>query len=183
MRIVGGRLRGRHLAAPADRAIRPTSDRTRETIFNILAHSEDMPDLDGATVLDAFCGTGALALEALSRGAAHAYLMDEAASSLALARRNVADLGEAARATLIRANATRPPPAPAAASVAFLDPPYGKDLAAPALAALAAAGWLAPGAVAVIEIAAGDPLPLPAGFTALDDRRYGDTRVVFVRIA
>lgn len=171
------------MAAPADRAIRPTSDRTRQAIFNILAHGEDMPDLDGATVLDAFCGTGALALEALSRGAAHAFLMDAAASSLALARRNIADLGETTHATLIRANATRPPPAPAAATVAFLDPPYGKDLAAPALAGLAAAGWLAPGAVAVVELAADDPLPLPAGFTALDDRRYGETRVVFARHA
>lgn len=181
MRIVGGRHRGRCLAPPTGRDVRPTSDRTREAIFNILAHAADVPPLEGAVVLDAFCGTGALGLEALSRGAAHATLLDRAAPSLKLAQANAAALGETARATAIRADATRPPAAARGHDIAFLDPPYRQNLAALALAALAAAGWLAPNAVAVVEEAADAPFVMPAGFTSLDERRYGDTLVRFLR--
>ncbi|WP_029010995.1 16S rRNA (guanine(966)-N(2))-methyltransferase RsmD [Azospirillum halopraeferens] len=185
MRIVAGSHRGRRLTAPAGSDVRPTGDRTREAIFNILAHSGWGPDggspVEGAAVVDAFCGTGALGLEALSRGAGSVTFLDTARGSLDAVRANVAALGEEARCTVLRADATRPPRAAAAVTLVFLDPPYRKDLAPAALAALAAAGWLARGAVTVVEEAAGAPLPLPAGFTALDERRYGDTRVLFAR--
>lgn len=185
MRIVGGRHRGRRLEAAGGRAVRPTTDRTREAVFNVLAHSgwgrDGGSPLEGARVLDAFCGTGALALEALSRGAEGAVLMDASAASLAVARRNAEALGEAARCRFLRADAARPPAAAEACDLAFLDPPYGQGLAEAALPALMARGWLAPGAVVVVETAAKDPLPLPEGIEALDERRYGDTRVCFLR--
>lgn len=185
MRIIGGSHRGRRLAAPSGRDTRPTSDRTREALFNILAHSDwgiggDSP-LPEARVLDVFCGTGALGLEALSRGAGHCTFLDGERAALAVTRRNVADLGEEARATIIRADATQPPAAPAPCRLVFLDPPYGKALTEPALRALTAKGWLAPGAVVVTEIAADDPVGLPEGFSLLDERLYGETRVIFAR--
>ncbi|MGQ9366973.1 16S rRNA (guanine(966)-N(2))-methyltransferase RsmD [Azospirillum sp. ST 5-10] len=183
MRIVGGSHRGRRLTAPAGRDVRPTSDRTREAIFNILAHSGWGPGggspVDGAAVLDVFAGTGALGLEALSRGAAAATFLDAGRAALDALRANVAALGEEGRCTVLRGDATRPPRAGTPATLAFLDPPYGRDLAPAALTALAAAGWLAPGAVLVVEEAADAPLALPTGFRALDERRYGDTRVLF----
>lgn len=184
MRVVGGSHRGRRLEAPAGATVRPTGDRTREAVFNILGHAGwgvgGTPVLDGARVLDAFCGTGALAFEALSRGASAAVLMDTAAASLRIARRNADTLGESGRCSFLRADATRPPTARAACMLAFLDPPYGKGLAEAALPALAGRGWFAPGAVVVAETTLKDPLPLPDGFTPLDERRYGDTRVTFL---
>ncbi len=187
MRIVGGRHRGRRLAAPAGRDTRPTTDRTRESLFNILSHADWGPDgadlLDGAVVVDAFCGTGALGLEALSRGAVHASFLDMGRAALDAVRANVAELGEGPRAAVLRADATRPPPPLRPCTLAFLDPPYGQELAPRALAGLAKAGWLAPGAVLVVEVAGRDPLPLPPGFMELDERRYGDTRVQFLRYA
>lgn len=185
MRIVGGRHRGRRLLAPAGHDVRPTSDRTRESLFNILAHSGWGPDgdnpLTGAIVLDAFCGTGALALEALSRGAAQALFLDKARTSLDTARRNAAELREEANCRFVTGDATRPPPAPAAATLVFMDPPYGQDLAPPALAALARAGWIAPDALCVVEVGADDPFTLPAGFEALDERAYSQARIIFAR--
>jgi len=185
MRIVGGRHKGRRLAAPGGRAVRPTTDRLREAVFDVLMHSTWGPDgadpVTGAAVLDAFCGTGALGLEALSRGAACTWFLDTGAEALDMARRNATALGEAGRAVTLRADATRPPRARTAAGLAFLDPPYGKGLAAAALAALSAAGWLVPGCVAVIELSRRDLFVAPLGFTMLDDRSYGETRIVFVR--
>ncbi|WP_114857828.1 16S rRNA (guanine(966)-N(2))-methyltransferase RsmD [Azospirillum brasilense] len=186
MRIVGGKHRGRRLAAPAGSDTRPTTDRTRESLFNILSHADWGPDgadlLEDAVIVDAFCGTGALGLEALSRGAAHASFLDMGRAALDAVRANVAALGEGANAAVLRADATRPPPPPGRpCTLAFLDPPYGQDLAPRALAGLAKAGWLAPGAVLVVEVAGRDPLPLPPGFAELDERRYGDTRVQFLR--
>ena len=148
MRIVGGRHRRRRLEAPKGRGVRPMTDRTRESLFDVLQHSgwgaKGGDPLVDAAVLDAFCGTGALALEALSRGAAGAWLLDISLESLAVASRNVTALGETVRATLLRADATRPPPATAAATVAFIAPPYDRNLAPLALAALLTRGWLAP---------------------------------------
>lgn len=185
MRIVGGSHRGRRLRAPAGRDTRPTTDRTREAIFNILAHPGWGPDggspVEGAVVLDAFCGTGALGLEALSRGARRAVFLDTGRAALECVRANIDDLGEGGRTAVLRADAARPPAAREAATLAFLDPPYGQDLATKALAALARGGWLASGAVAVVEEAASAPLAIPDGFTVLEDRRYGDTRVLFAR--
>lgn len=184
MRIVAGRHRGRRLQAPAGRDTRPTSDRTREAIFNILAHSGWGADggspVEGAVVLDGFCGTGALGLEALSRGAERALFLDIGRAALDTVRANIADLGETGRTAVLRADAGKPPAAPAAASLVFLDPPYGQDLAPKALAALARAGWLAPGAVVVVEEDAVATIVPPDGFTELEDRRYGDTRVLFL---
>ncbi|MEQ8968442.1 MAG: RsmD family RNA methyltransferase [Azospirillaceae bacterium] len=196
MRITGGRHRRRGLDAPPGRAVRPTTDRVREAVFNALAHGDwrdpeaedESPagradPLDGARVLDAFAGTGAMALEALSRGAASAVLMEVAGPVAALARANTAALGEEARARVLRADATRPPaPRPGeAADLVFLDPPYGRDLVAPALAALARAGWIEAGALVAIETDRRDPEPAADGLTVLDRRRYGDTAITYAR--
>ncbi len=186
MRIVGGSLRGRRLAAPDGGAVRPTSERAREALFNRLDHGAFSDDgassVAGARVLDAFCGTGALGLEALSRGAAQAVFVDSDAAAVAAARRNIAALGVAGRATVVRADAACPPRPPFASDLAFLDAPYRSGLTAPALAALAAAGWLAPGALCIAEIAAKSPAAAPpGGFETLDGRSYGKARFSFLR--
>ncbi len=185
MRIVGGKHRGRTLSAPPGRDVRPTSDRTRQALFNILAHCDWGPDgespLDGAVVLDAFCGTGALALEALSRGAQRAVLLDMARGSLDSARANAAALGESANARVLRGDATKPPPPAEPVTLAFLDPPYGRGLGEKALSALSAGGWFAPEALVILEEAASAAVTVPEGFTPLDERVYGDTRVTFLR--
>ncbi len=185
MRIVGGRNKGRRLATPGGRAVRPTTDRLREAMFDVLMHkpwgAAGADPVTDAVVLDAFCGTGALGLEALSRGAARALFLDASAAALDMVRRNATTLGEAGRTATVKADATRPPPARAAAGLAFLDPPYGQGLAAPALVALTRAGWLAPDAIAVVELARADPFMPPGDFAVLDDRRHGDTRVVILR--
>jgi 16S rRNA (guanine966-N2)-methyltransferase len=191
MRIVAGRHRGRVIAAPEDESVRPTSDRVRENLFNILAHArlgaEGGPVLENALVLDAFAGSGALGLEALSRGAAHVVFLDDDLTALECLRRNVAMLGEDAHATLVKADACRPPkPAnvrgtPAARTLAFLDPPYRSGLAATALAALAGAGWLAPAALAAVELDSKDAFAPLVGFTPVDERQYGRTRILILR--
>lgn len=181
MRIVGGSLRGRRLEVPPGDALRPTSDRAREALFNILQHSTLMTaPLAGTTMLDLFAGTGAIACEALSRGAAHATLVDQDRAALACARRNLDALGLAERATVLQVNATHLPAAARPAGFAYLDPPYRSGLAAPALASLAAGGWLAPGALAVIELAAREDFAPPDGFVLRDERRYGAARLVFL---
>jgi len=179
MRIVGGASRGAKLEAPEDGSIRPTADRTREAVFNILSHGRfgEAPPYRDAVVLDAFCGTGAMGLEALSRGAGHLVLMDKDPAAITVAGRNVTRLGAAGRCEIIRADATKPPRARRAASLIFLDPPYREDLAVSALAALDAAGWIAAGAVVVVETDLRDPLEAPAGFTLIDDRRQGRARL------
>ena len=181
MRITGGRHRGRRLAAPRGSDLRPTSDRVRESLFNILAHGRHGGDLAGAAVLDAFAGTGALGLEALSRGAAHATFMDIDRAALAGIERTLAVLDEDERASVLRADATRPPTPGASVAIAFLDPPYLSGLAHAAMVALAAAGWFAPGALVVVETEAGEDLTLPPGMELVDDRRYGGTRIMFLR--
>jgi 16S rRNA (guanine966-N2)-methyltransferase len=184
MRIVGGRHRGRRLLAPAGNTVRPTSDRAREALFNILTHGRFAADgipFAGKAVLDAFAGTGALGLEALSRGAAEAVFIERDPEAVAVLRRNVATLGEGARSEIVPGDATRPPRARLECAVVFIDPPYRSGLAAPALEALKHAGWLMPDALAVIELGARDELPPPAGFTLLDERVYGAARVVFLR--
>jgi len=183
MRIVGGQLRGRPLVAPGDAAIRPTSDRVREAIFNILAHGIAGYSLDGARVLDLFAGTGALGLEALSRGAAFCLFVEESADARALIRRNIEALGLTGVSKIFRRDATGLGPAGkhGGARVVFLDPPYGRGLAERALASAADGGWLAPGAVAVLEERKGEPVALPPGFQAIDRRTWGDTQALFAR--
>ena len=185
MRIIAGKHRHRMLVAPEGRAVRPTSDRAREAVFDILAHgrfSEQDACLD-ALVLDAFAGTGAFGLEALSRGARHAVFIEKDRGARAALQQNIAALGETAHAAIVNGDATRPPRATGACSLVFLDPPYGEDLAAPALTALAQSGWLAEGALAVIEIAAKEDLEVPKNFEPLDERRYGAAKFVFLRYA
>ncbi|MEI8396160.1 MAG: 16S rRNA (guanine(966)-N(2))-methyltransferase RsmD [Rhodospirillaceae bacterium] len=181
MRIVAGKHRGRTLHAPAGDAVRPTSDRIREALFNILAHAEWSPGLDGAQILDGFCGSGALGLEALSRGAASCVFMDSSADALDCARHNIAALKEDGRATLLRADVLKPPPARAPCTLALLDPPYGRELVVPALIALAAAGWLAPDALVIAEADTRDPINLPERFELLDNRAYRNTELRFLR--
>jgi 16S rRNA (guanine966-N2)-methyltransferase len=184
MRIVGGSHRGRRLVAPPGETVRPTSDRVREGLFNILSHggfaAEGIP-FAAAAVLDAFAGTGAFGLEALSRGAAEAVFIENDRDALAAMRRNIAALGETARSRVIARDATRPPRATVSCAVAFLDPPYKSGVAAPALTALAAAGWLSPDALAVAEIGAREEFLPPDGFALLDERVYGAARLVFLR--
>lgn len=186
MRIIAGRHRGRPLKAPRARGVRPSADRLREAVFNILAHGVDWPGFAGAAVLDVFAGSGAYGLEALSRGARSATFIDDDAAVLAAIRRNAAALGEARSITLLRLDATRLPPPPrtagAPAALAFLDPPYGSGLASPALTGLAGRGWLAAGAIAVVEVGALEPFTPPRGFTLLDERTYGAARVLFLRL-
>src|SRR5215207_635095 len=171
MRIVGGRFRGRALAGPRTDAVRPTSDRLRETIFNILAHAYDDP-VTGARVLDLFAGTGALGLEALSRGAAFALFVDDGADARALIRANIEALGLGGVTRLFRRDATRlglaHPVEPFA--LAFADPPYGRGLAEQALASARAGGWLASNALAVVEEATEAGFQPPEGFVELDRR-------------
>jgi len=184
MRIVGGRNRGRRLFAPPGDTVRPTSDRAREALFNILSHGRLAADgipFAGAAVLDAFAGTGALGLEALSRGAAEAVFFEQDPEALAVLRKNAASLGETARTQILPYDATRPPRAGTRCAVAFLDPPYRSGLAASALEAIAAADWLTPNALAIVELGAREEFELPAGFTLLDERRYGAARLLFLR--
>jgi 16S rRNA (guanine966-N2)-methyltransferase len=182
LRIVAGRHRGRRLLAPSGETTRPTAERVRQALFDMLWHAPwaGREVLDGARVLDAFAGTGALGLEALSRGAAHATFIEPDRAALAALRRNIATLGEEDRARVIAGDATRPPPAAAACGLLLLDPPYGKDLVPRALAALQAGGWIAPGALVVAEVAKTDPLDAP-GFEALAERAHGAARVVFLK--
>jgi len=190
LRVVGGRLKGRPLVVPgrgsaAGRALRPTADRVRESLFNVLVHGVKDFDIAGATVVDAFAGTGALGLEAMSRGAGHAVFIDDAPFALACVRDNAARLGLARDVTLLKLDARKLPPPPLAAkapaALVFLDPPYGSGLASVALAGFAQKGWLKPGAVAVAEVEAKEPLPAPKGFTLFDERTYGRARLVFLR--
>jgi 16S rRNA (guanine966-N2)-methyltransferase len=175
MRIVAGRLRGKALIAPQDRSIRPTSDRVREALFNILEHGD--PPVRGARFLDLFAGSGAVGIEAFSRGAAEVWLVDR---DLGLAARNRRALGDPPAIRLERRDATRlgaPPEQPF--DLAFLDPPYEGGLVPPALAALGR-GWLAQGARIVAELGAKEPLDLPPGLANEQERRYGAARLVFL---
>jgi 16S rRNA (guanine966-N2)-methyltransferase len=208
MRIVAGRHRGRRLEAPAGMAVRPTADRTRESLQaaggqgagrqaveeqgvaeqgaegqGAEGHDSERRGnpLAGARALDAFAGTGALGLEALSRGAAFVTFMENQAAALAACRNNIALLEETACSQALRCDVLRPPPAPAPCDLVLMDPPYNQGLAAPALAALEAAGWLAPGALGVVELMAKEPFAPPEGFEAFDERKYGKARLVFLR--
>lgn len=180
MRIIAGAWRGRALQAPPGEATRPTADRVRQALFDRLMHAPwaGRALLDGARVLDAFAGTGALGLEALSRGAAHATFIERDRTALAALRANIAACRAEAQCTVLAADALRPPPG-APGSLLFLDPPYGADLVPKAVAALSAAGRLAPGALIIAEVGRDDPAPVP---DPLDDRIQGAARMVIWRI-
>jgi 16S rRNA (guanine966-N2)-methyltransferase len=181
MRVVAGRLKGRTLAGPKSNAVRPTSDRLREAIFNVLVHSYGDP-IDGARVLDLFAGTGAMGLEAISRGASFALFVDDGAEARSLIRANVEALGVGGVTRVFRRDATKlgaaKPIEPF--GLVFCDPPYGKDLASAALVAARDGGWLAPDALVVVEEEMGTFTP-PGGFEELERRDYGDTQVTLLR--
>jgi len=181
MRIVAGRLKGRALATPKGPGIRPTSDRLRETIFNVLAHGLGDPVTD-ARVLDVFAGTGALGFEALSRGARFCLFVDEGVEARWLVRGTSEALGLGGMTKIWRRDATKPgAPTLEPFSLAFFDPPYGKGLAETALSSFAKEGWLTPDATIVVEEASDSGFVLPQGFEALDARRVGDSLVTFAR--
>ncbi len=183
MRVVAGTLRGRALATPEDQHIRPTSDRVREALFNILAHGIDDFAIDGARVLDLFAGTGALGIEALSRGAKACVFVEDDPEARGLIRRNIEAFGLTGVTHVYRRDATelgdsgnREP-----FTLVLLDPPYGKGLGERALASAANGGWLAADAVIVLEERAGTAIALPEGFEVLDQRTWGDTMALFAR--
>ncbi len=187
MRVAGGALGGRTLHAPEDARVRPTSDKVRQAIFNILAHGGFAPDLERANVIDLFAGTGALGVEAISRGAAFCLFVDDSAESRALIRRNVETFGLTGSSKIWRRDATDLGPVATGSggpfTLAFLDPPYRKGLIAPALMALKSGGWLAPGAAIVAETAADEDVPSTDGFTVCDMRAYGETKVTFLNFS
>jgi 16S rRNA (guanine966-N2)-methyltransferase len=184
MRVVGGRLRSRPIAGPKSDSVRPTSDRLREALFNILTHSYGDP-VAGARVLDLFAGTGALGIEAISRGADYALFVDEGVEARALLRDNVESLGLGGVTRIFRRDASRLGPAHPLDpfSLVFLDPPYGKGLAEKSLISARDGGWLMPEALLVVEEAADAGFKTPDGFAELERRRYDDTEFTFVRLS
>ncbi|MEP3233620.1 MAG: 16S rRNA (guanine(966)-N(2))-methyltransferase RsmD [Hyphomicrobiales bacterium] len=181
MRIVGGKFRGHKLAAPKGDSIRPTTDRSRESLFNILNHRDEV-DFEGARVIDLFAGTGALGLEALSRGASFALFLDESAEARGLVRTNMESCKQNGNAKIFRRDATKlggrgtinP------FNLAFLDPPYDKGLGERALQSLHEGGWLAPEAFVVWEELTKVEVIIPAHFQLIDDRTYGTSRIKFL---
>jgi len=184
MRVIGGKLRSRPIAGPKGDGLRPTADRLRESLFNILAHAFGDP-VAGARVLDLFAGTGALGIEALSRGAQFALFVDDAAEARALLRENISALGLGGVSRIFRRDATRLGPVHPLEpfTLAFLDPPYRKGLAEKALASARAGGWLKPGALVVVEEATDAAFRMPEGYEELERRAYDDTELIFLRSA
>jgi 16S rRNA (guanine966-N2)-methyltransferase len=185
MRIVAGEFRGKPLVAPEGQATRPTSDRARQAIFNILEHAAWGPELDGARVIDLFAGSGALGFEALSRGAAFCLFVETDADARGAIRENAEALGALGNTRIHRRDATdlgaKPGSDGPAFDLAFLDPPYAKGLGEAALGVLAAGGWLAPGAVVALERGTAEPDFEAEGFNRLDVRDYGAARIWFLR--
>ncbi len=182
MRIIAGRFRGHALKTPKSWRTRPTSDRLRETLFNVLAHSYG-DAVVGARVLDLFSGTGALGLEALSRGAGFVLFVEEGAEARGVLRGNVEALGVAGQSRIFRRDATRLGPAHPNPpfSLVFADPPYGKGLAEKALVSARDGGWLLPDALIVTEEAADAEFTVPEGFEEIETRVYGEAKLVFLK--
>ena len=183
MRIVGGRFKGHSIAPPQGSATRPTGDRVRESVFNILAHGIEGLEIEGARVLDLFAGTGAMGLEAVSRGARFCQFVDDSPEARGLIRRNADALGVVGLAKIWRRDATNlgscsPQPG---FDLVFADPPYGKGLGEKALASLVSGQWLNPGAIVVLEEAQKVEVPPVAGLALIDERDYGDTKIRFYR--
>ena len=178
MRIVGGQFRGRALATPRSDSIRPTSDRTRESVFNVIAHRY-ADRLEGGRVLDLFAGTGALGLEALSRGAEHCTFVENDRGAIAILKRNVERLGATDRATIRAQGIEHAPPPAQPCDLVLMDPPYAAGLAEAALLKVADPAWLAPGALVSVE--ADRPLPPPAGLVLEAERRFGKAHITLLR--
>jgi 16S rRNA (guanine966-N2)-methyltransferase len=179
MRIIAGHFRGRRLLVAPGQAIRPTGERAREALFDVLEHGA--PAVRGARFLDLFCGTGAVGLEAHSRGAAKVLLIEHDRAALKVAEANVARLGEPSSVRLWARDASRLGPAPHPFDLIFLDPPYRSDLAGMTLGAVAGGGWLSADARVIVELGATEDLDLPAGYTLERERRYGRAKFIFLR--
>ncbi len=180
MRIIAGRFRGRRLAAPDDARIRPTTDRMRETLYNLLAHGVSLT-FEGARVADLYAGTGALGLEALSRGAAYVTFVENHPASLRLLADNIRMLGVADETQVLRCDARRLPAAKQPFDLVFLDPPYGQDLIAPTVRTLRKEGWLRPGSIVVAESEAALE-PAFDGFGMLKTRTMGAARITIFEV-
>lgn len=185
MRIVGGAFRGKKLGLPKDQRIRPTSDRTREALFNILGHDPHFHRPDGvlpigARVLDVFAGSGALGLEALSRGASHVTFLDNHPDSLALLRQNSQMFGVLRQTDILSRDGTDPGGAATPYDLVLMDPPYNLGLAPPSLKALLGGSWLTDKAALVLELAAKEPFDCPEGFDVIKERKYGAARLIFL---
>jgi len=185
MRIVAGTFRGRPLVAPKGHSVRPTADRARQAMFNILEHAAWSPGLQDARVTDLFAGSGSLGLEAISRGAAFCRFVEMDETALGAIRANVASLGAGDRVAIDRRDAARLSARPTGGAppfdIAFLDPPYGKGLGETTLGVLAAGGWLAEGAIVVLERGWRETSDTPEGYELLDERLWGAARVSFLR--
>lgn len=183
MRIVGGAFRGRPLATPRSQDIRPTTDRTRESVFNVIAHRFGNR-LAGARVLDLFAGTGALGLEALSRGAGFGMFIEESAEGRGLIRTNIEAFGLTGRTKIFRRDATKLGDAGTVQpfGLLFADPPYGKGLGEQALHSASSGGWLMPHALCVVEETASVIFGPVEGFELLDERNYGETVIRFLEV-
>lgn len=184
MRITGGRLVGRTFLPPTSTATRPMMDRVRQALFNVIMHREWPKILGevvkGVDVLDAFCGTGALAFEAISHGARHATLFDKDADAQAVVHKNIRGLKVSDQCSLVVTDTLHPPPAPQPCKLIFLAPPYRKGLIPPAMVALDRAGWFDPHPLLMAETSLKEELSLPEGFVLLHERGYADTRLNFV---
>jgi 16S rRNA (guanine966-N2)-methyltransferase len=185
IKIIGGKHRGRSIDTPAGTETRPTASRAREALFNIVAHADwrggGASPLIEARVLDAFAGSGALGIEALSRGAAHATFLDNDATAIRTIGENLRKLKETAAAKIVRADAARPPPAREPCDLVFLDPPYRSGVSAATLAALVQAGWIGSGTVATVELGNTEDLGAIPGFETIDERRYGAAKILILK--
>ncbi len=185
MRIVGGTLRGRAIRVPSGADVRPTSDRARESLFNILLNGRHAVHMDGAKVLDVYAGTGALGLEALSRGAAHAVFVDNNRQSIECIRQNAESFQVSQNVSILRGDAqalgSPPPILSTGADVTFLDPPYKRGLIVPGLECLLSQGWVSGSGLIVAETESGLRIPPVAGLEMLDSRKYGAARISFLR--
>lgn len=187
IRIITGKHRGRKLQVPPGQTVRPTASRVRESVFNILAHAPgkggDHGLIQGAAVLDVCCGSAAMALEALSRGAAKAVCIDLHPAALDIARANARLLGEEGAVRFLKADATRLGPAPQPFDLVFIDPPYRKELAGPVLESLRHNGWLGAESTIVLELGESEPFTPPGGMEVTLERRYGAATIRLLRLA
>ena len=185
MRIIAGKHRGRVIGRPPSMITRPTMDRVRESIFNMLTHSDIENKIDyiqDAMVLDAYAGSGALGLEALSRGAKYIYFFDKNTRALATVRENAWSMGEAETTKIMKADATKPPASSQPMDLILLDPPFGKNLVAICLPALLKAGWIDQNSLIVAEIATREQLNLPENFSIIREKIYGTAQVFFIKL-
>lgn len=186
MRIVGGKFKGRRLIAPEGRDIRPTSDRARESIFNIIEHAAFAPDIDGGSAIDVFAGTGAMGLEAMSRGASPVTFIDIDDTARACVLKNAGTMGQGRNVTVLRLDATKMPPPPRIAACparfAFLDAPYDQDVSGPTLLSLLARGWVGAGSLCVVETPSDKAFEAPRGYALEDQRKYGRAMISFLSV-